>query len=294
MELNVFHPDVFAFWVATAIYALSTVFLIMGFLSKREKFASFGMILVWIGFFAQTFCISWPAITNQYTHICSFYKVLGSLVWMGMFVFLCVSLVKKEIIPAGLLILPISFVLMMLGGLIPGHPLGASPMYKGWKLWSHITAGGFNFGFALLAGGTGFLYLIKEKVKGKTGYPYDQLPDLEVLDRLNYRFVQTAFILATIMVSMGSLYAYLKFGIVRKTIVLGALVWGFWSIYAIVLGLRRFAHWRGRKPAIYSLIALLLVMIFMFYAAPFRENSYHSGPFYVPYDLEKQKALRLP
>jgi len=293
MELNIFHPDVFAYWVATAIYGLSTVLIIMAFLLKKEKFSRLGMNIVWVGFIAHAFCVFWPAITNQYTHICSFYKVIGSIVWMGMFVFLCVSLVKKEVLPAALLVLPVSFALMILGGLIPGHPLGPSPIYKGWGLWGHITAGGFNFGFASLAAAMGLLYLIKD-AKGKTGYPYDQLSDLEVLDRLNYRFMLVAFILATIMVSMGSLYAYMKFGVVKKTLALAAIVWGFWSIYAVGLGLRWFFHWRGRKSALYSLVALLLVMIFMFYMAPFREKNYHGGPFFLPYDLEKQKEMRSP
>lgn len=292
MELNM-NPDVRVYWTATAIYGLAAVFYILAFLKKEEKFARLGMNFAWLGFIVHALGIFYPAITHKYTHICSFYKVIGGTVMMGMFVFLVASLVKKAVRPGGLLILPLSATLMVLGGLIPCHPLGPSPVYKGWQLWGHVTGGGFNFGFASLAAAMGLLYLLKE-AKGKTGYPYDQLPDLEVLDRLNYRFVLLAFTFATVMVCFGSLWAYMKFGMVKKTLTLASIVWGFWSIYAVWLGLRWFFHWQGRKLALYSPFALLLVFLFMFYMAPFREKNYHSGPFFPPYNLESDTKLNKP
>jgi ABC-type uncharacterized transport system permease subunit len=213
---------------------------------------------------------------------------MGGTVVIGMFVFLTMSVVKKEVKPAAILILPLFFGLMVLGGMIPCHPLGPSPVYKGWQLWGHVTGAGFNFGFASLAAAAGLLYLLK--ASGKTGYPYDQLPSTETLDRLNYRFVMVAFIFACAMVASASLWAYMKFGMVKKTMFLASIVWGFWSIYAVPLGLRWFLHWQGRKLAYYSPIALLLVMSVMFYMAPFGEKNYHSGPFFYPYKLDSMNT----
>lgn len=280
------NPDVRVYWTATALYGLAALFYILAFIRKKEKFADLGMNFVWVGFIVHALGTFYPAITHKYTHICSFYKVIGGTIVMGMFVFLAASLAKKAIKPAGLLIMPISFGLMVLGGLMPCHPLGPSPVYKGWQLWGHVTGAGFNFGFALLAAAMGVLYLLKE-AKGKTGYPYDQLPDLEVLDRLNYRFVLVAFIFASTMVCFGSLWSFMKFGMVKKTLMLAGIVWGFWSIYAFALASRWFFHWQGRRLALYSPFALLLVFLFLFYMAPFREKNYHSGPFFSPYNLQE-------
>ena len=280
----------FFYWTATVIYGLAAILQIMGFLLKKEKFAGLGMKLVWLGIFAHTLNISinisMPVIEQKYAD--SFYKVIGSTVWMGMVLFLVSSLVTKAVRPAGLLILPVSAALMVLGGVIPCHPLGPSPVFKGWQMWGHVIGGGFNYGFALLAAAMGLLYLLKE-AKGKTGYPYDQLPDLEVLDRLNYRFVLAAFILATIMLHFAVLWAYMRaqmtFTTVRTGISIAVLVWGYWMIYAVWLGLRWGFGWRGRRLAWYSPFALILVMVFMFYMAPFREKNYHSGPFSPPYTV---------
>lgn len=290
MEINM-NPDVRVYWTATVIYGLAAILYILSFVKKKEKFAGWAINFAWLGFIIHALGVFYPAITHKYTHICSFYKVIGGTVMMGMFVFLTASLVKKEIRPGALLILPLFFGLMVLGGVMPCHPLGPSPVYKGWQLWGHVSGAGFNFGFASLAAAVGLLYLLK--AKGKTGYPYDQLPDLEVLDRLNYRFVLVAFGLASVMVCFGSLWAYMKFGMVKKTLFLAGIVWGFWSIYAVSLGLRWFLHWRGRKLALYSPLALILVMLFMFYMAPFREKNYHSGPFFPPYNLESKNTTEI-
>jgi ABC-type uncharacterized transport system permease subunit len=204
---------------------------------------------------------------------------------MGMMTFVGASLAYKGVRPMGVLMLPVSFGLMVLGGILPCHPLGPSPVFKDWELWGHVIGGGFTYGFAFLAAAMGLFYLLK--AKGKTGYPYDQLPDLEVLDRLNYRFVLVSFILATIMVHFAFLWAHTKLPadfVARAGNSIILLVWGYWMVYAVWLGLRWGLRWKGKKLAVYSPIALILVMVFTFYVAPFREKGYHTGPFFPPYN----------
>ncbi len=283
MELNM-NPDVRVYWTATVIYGIAALLFILSFVQKKENFSGLARKFAWVGLIIHSIGTFYPAITHKYTHICSFYKVMGGTTMIGMFVFLTMSEVKKELKSSALLIMPLFFGLMVLGGLIPCHPLGPSPVYKGWQLWGHVTGAGFNFGFASLAAAAGLLYLIKEK--GKTGYPYDQMPSLETLDRWNYRFVMVAFIFACAMVASASLWAIMKFGMVKKTAFLASIVWGFWSIYAVALGARWFLHWQGRKLAFYSQAALILVMSIMFYMAPFGEKNYHSGPFFYPYKMD--------
>ncbi len=287
MEINM-NPDIRVYWTAAVIYGLAALLYILSFVQRKENFARLAMKFVWAGFVVHALGTFYPAITHKYTHICSIYKVMGGTVVIGMFVFLTISTVIKEVKPAALLVLPLFFGLMIVGGVLPCHPLGPSPVYKGWQLWGHVTGAGFNFGFASLAAGMGILYLLK--ARGYKGYPYDQLPSLETLDRFNYRFVLVAFFFACTMVAFGSTWAYMKFGMVKKTMYLAAMVWGFWSIYAASLGMRWFLHWEGKKLAVYSPIALVLVMSAMFYMVPFGEKNYHSGPFFYPYNMESKST----
>lgn len=211
--------------------------------------------------------------------------MVGGTTWMGMMTFVGASLVYRAVRPVGVLILPVSFGLMVLGGMLPCHPLGPSPVFKGWQLWFHVLGGGFSYGFALLAATLGLFYYLK--AKGKTGYPYDQLPDLEVLDRLNYRFSLVAFVLATIMIHFAVLWVHMKLPgdyIAKAGNSISVLVWGYWMIFAVWVGMRWGLHWRGKKLALYSPIALILAMLCLFYFAPFKEKGYHTGPFFPPYN----------
>lgn len=287
MEINM-NPDVRVYWSATMIYGIAALLYVLSFIRQKERLASLGMKLAWVGFVVHAAGTFYPAVTHQYTHICSIYKVMGGTVVIGMFVFLSMTIMKKEIIPAAVLVLPLFFGLMVTGGLLPCHPLGPSPVYKGWQLWGHVTGAGFNFGFAALAAAVGLLYLLK--AKGGTGYPYDRLPSLEVLDRFNYRFVMVAFIFACCMMASASLWAIMKFGMVKKTMFLAFMFWGFWSLYALPLGMRWFLKWNGKRLAYYSPVALVLVMSALFYMVPFGEKNYHSGPFFYPYNMESKSS----
>jgi ABC-type uncharacterized transport system permease subunit len=212
---------------------------------------------------------------------------------MAMVAYVGASLAYKPIKPVAVLVLPVSFVLMTVGGILPCHPLGPSPVFKGWQLWGHVLGGGFSLGFGLLAACMGLFYILK--AKGKTGYPYDQLPDLEILDRLNYRFVLASFLFATIMVHFAVLWAHLnlpKEFMDKAGSSIMILVSAYWMIYVGWLALRWGLRWRGKKLALYSAVAIVLVMVCTLYVAPFKERSYHTGPFFPPYENPSEDMKR--
>jgi len=204
---------------------------------------------------------------------------------MGMIAFVGATLAYKAVRPAATLILPVSFGLMVVGGILPCHPLGPSPVFKGWQLWLHVIGGGFTYGFALLSASMALFYM--RKAKGKTGYPYDELPGLEVLEQMRDRFFLVAAALSTIMIHFAVLWAYTKLPaefVARAGNSIKIVAWSYWMVFAIWIGLRYGLKLKGRKIAWYAPVALALVMLFTFYVAPFREISYHTGPFFPPYD----------
>ncbi len=175
--------------------------------------------------------------------------------------------------------------MMVVGGILPCHPLGPSPVFRGWQLWLHVIGGGFAYGFVLLAAALAVFYL--QKAKGKTGYPYNELPDLEALEQLKDRFFLAAVALSTIMIHFAILWVHMKLPaefVARAGNSITILVWSYWMVFAIWLGLRYGLKLKGRTLAWYAPAALVLVMVFTFYIAPFREVSYHTGPFFPPYD----------
>ena len=108
MDINM-NPDVRVYWIATIIYGVAALLYILSFVQKKENFSGLAMKFAWTGLIVHVLGTFYPAITHKYTHICSFYKVMGGTTMIGMFVFLTMSAVKKEIKPAALLILPLFF-----------------------------------------------------------------------------------------------------------------------------------------------------------------------------------------
>lgn len=284
------------FWFATILYGLSAFFYIWSFISKKEEFIRWGTLLTGVGFLTQTVSLGWywielgGQVSTLYTY--TVISRISGTTWMGVLVFLLAQLFAKPVRPAGLLIMPIILPLLIWAG-ISGKEIGTiSSLLATWWFWVHIGSGGLAFGFVLIAGAMGLLYLLSPssfsspprgegQVEGvglinQTPTIPEKLPELKVLDNLNYRFVALGFVMLTIMIISGSLWANQVHG----------RYWGWdpievqslisWLICAIWLHLRLTFGWRGRKLAWYSLFALIVIGINLA-GIPFIEKAFHSG-----------------
>ena len=277
------------FWIATGIYGVSAFLYILSFIFKKERFIRYGSFLVGLGFLTQTVSLAWcwAEIGIQVSTLHTYELVirLNGTTWAGVFIFLLAQLFTKQLKPAGILIMPITVLLLFWAG-ISFREIGTIPaVLTTWWFWVHMSSGGFAYAFVLIAGATGLLYLLKDKYKlqitprpsrGGNDKFYENLPDLKVLDDLMYRFVALGFVTLTIMIISGSLWANQVHG----------RYWGWdpvevqslisWLVYAIWLHLRLTRGWRGRKLAWYSLFALIAIGINLT-GVPFVEKVFHSG-----------------
>ena len=121
------------------------------------------------------------------------------------------------------------------------------------------------------------MYLIQERqIKNKRfGSLYSRLPSLETLDTINHYSLMYGFLFLTIGMVTGAIYAQT---------VLGSYwqwdpkeVWSLitWLVYAALLHARVTIGWRGRRAAIMSIIAFL-ILIFTFIGASLWLSDYHS------------------
>jgi pimeloyl-ACP methyl ester carboxylesterase len=121
------------------------------------------------------------------------------------------------------------------------------------------------------------MYLMQERqIKNKRfGSLYSRLPSLETLDTINHYSLMYGFPFLTIGMVTGAIYAQT---------VLGSYwqwdpkeVWSLitWLFYAALLHARVAMGWRGRRAAIMSIIAFL-ILIFSFIGASLWLSDYHS------------------
>jgi len=113
---------------------------------------------------------------------------------------------------------------------------------------------------------SGLLYLIQDNnLKRKHwGSVSSRLPDLSILDRINYKSIGLGFPMLTLAIIIGYLWAkeargfYLEWN-PRE---ISALV--LWLLYAIILHVRLSSRLRGRKVALLSMLAFFLIVFTLF------------------------------
>jgi cytochrome c-type biogenesis protein CcsB len=261
------------FWGAVALYGLSAFSHIFGLIAKAERLFHVGLLAAAIGWVPHTLSIAvrWTGGANPFITT-SESLTLG--MWVSVLLFLAVRLSNRRVGALGVLVMPVAFVLMGWAGTLRTAPSPELvPSLQSAWLWVHIVGASVGFSSVLIAAGLGLLYLLKEKRQGGL---YDRLPEPAALDGLGYRFVVGGFTMYGLMIVSGAFWAnqvkgsYWNWDPVE--------VWSLvsWLVYGIYLHLRSTFGWRGRRLAIYSLAAVV-VMIVSYWGIPFSVETFHSG-----------------
>jgi cytochrome c-type biogenesis protein CcsB len=133
---------------------------------------------------------------------------------------------------------------------------------KGFWFYCHIILI-FTGDAALgLACGAGILYLIQEKgIKGKApGFFFKRLPSLDFLDFVSHACITTGFFLLTLGLVTGFVYAKFLWGRFWGWDFKEVFSMGAWLVYAVLLHLRLYAGWRGRKSAIMTIVGFGIIV----------------------------------
>ncbi|MBJ6802478.1 cytochrome c biogenesis protein CcsA [Geomonas propionica] len=264
------------FWTAVGLYGLSTFCYIFGFIANYDKLFRAGLFSALAGFFPHVVAIAmrWSASGAGVTPFISISESLSLGVFMTVLIFLISEFTLKKVLPLGVLVMPVAFVLLGWAGTLLKEVAAtiAPALQSGW-IWVHITGATIGFASVLLASGMGFLYLYKERNDAGLAV---KLPELGTLDTLSYRFVAGGFIMYGLMIISGAYWSntvkgnYWNWDPVE--------VWSLisWLIYGIYLHLRVTFGWRGTRLAWYSLIAVV-VMIVSYWGIPFGVETFHAG-----------------
>lgn len=262
------------FWTAVALYGLSTVAYIFGVISRSEKLLGAGLVAAAAGFLPHVVSIGVRWVAQGVNPFITIAESLTLGVGVSMLLFLSVQLATKQVRLLGVLVAPVAFALMGWAGTLRQGPSSELvPALQSAWIWIHIVGASTGFGAVLIAAGLGLLFLLKERRQGGI---YDRLPDARTLDELSYRFVVGGFTLYGVMIVSGAFWADQVKGIFWNWDPVE--VWSLisWLIYGIYLHLRVTMGWRGQRLAIYSLVAVV-AMIVSYWGIPFSIETFHSG-----------------
>lgn len=166
----------------------------------------------------------------------------------------------------GSFIMPVVFILMLSSSVLPRAIKPLSPVLQSYWFGIHTVLAFTGDAAFALAFGIGIMYLVQEHhVKSKhLGGLFQRLPSLQMLDEINYRLITTGWMLLTLAIITGVIWAESAWG--RYWRWDPKEVWSLitWFIYAAVLHVRLIAGWRGRRAAILSVIGFFAVLFTFF------------------------------
>lgn len=265
-----------SFWAAVVLYVISSVIYLYGLIFRSDRALPIATYVATVGWVLHTVAGIARWIQAGYPPIVSSYETLSIVAWIAILAFLVLQwrFVKTRVL--GVVVLPISFLMMGLGRL-PSQPIEPlSPALKSVWLIIHALFAELGHGSFIIATACAVLFLLKERQsdRGETSSFYERLPSLDILDDLSYRFIAIGFVLHAIMIISGSIWANQAWG----------RYWGWdpvetwslvtWLLYGVYLHLRLFRGWAGKRAA-WLAIGAFISVIFTFWGVGYVTPSIH-------------------
>ena len=262
--------------VTTLIYLLASILYLVAMVGKRQQAGRIGRWMLLVGVILHATCFGVRHSTAGGPPVTSLHESLAFFAWCLVLLFLLLDL-RFRLSVMGAFAAPLAFLLMVASALSPDVVVQLNPVLKSWLFPVHIVFAFLGNAAFALSFGAGVMYLIQNqmlKSKRFTGI-YQLLPSLDVLDKVNYTCLSVGFPLMTLGIISGAFWANTAWGTYwswdpKET---WALIT--WFLYAALLHGRMTIGWRGRKAAIFSIIAFMF-LLFTFLGVNLLLGGYHT------------------
>ncbi len=290
-----------AVWISEALYALATALLVLGFAFKRETWIRRSILAAAVGLLPHTLAIIVRWVQAGHAPYIQFYEVILSDTWFGVVMFLGLVWRYPRLRPAGLLALPLTFILLGIVVLSSTEIRSPPPTFHTYWLILHILFAKLTYGSYLVAADLGLLYLLKARYLRRQGVLikvnphlrevtpegltldaalgesfYRRLPGVARLDELSYRFSVAGFLFCGTMIAAGAVWANNAWGQYWSWDPVETWSLVTWLAYGVFLHLRLRRGWKGSRSAWYLLGALVLALA-SFFLMPYIMTSIHSA-----------------
>ncbi|WP_321369191.1 c-type cytochrome biogenesis protein CcsB [uncultured Desulfuromusa sp.] len=264
------------FGTTTLIYLLASVFYLVAMVGKRPQAGRIGRWLLLAGVIIHAACFGVRHSTAGGTPVTSLHESFAFFAWCLVLLFLLLDL-RFHLSVMGAFAAPLAFLLMIASALSPNVVVQLNPVLKSWLFPVHIIFAFLGNAAFSLSFGAGVMYLIQNRMLKSKRFNgiYKLLPSLDVLDKVNYTCLSVGFPLMTLGIISGAFWANTAWGTYwswdpKET---WALIT--WFLYAALLHGRLTIGWRGRKAAIFSIIAFMF-LLFTFLGVNLLLGGYHT------------------
>jgi cytochrome c-type biogenesis protein CcsB len=254
----------------TFVYLLSFLLYLVGMVRGKEGWRSFGSWVARIGFVLHTaaLVIRWKSSYDLgigHAPLANFYESLIFFAWAVLLLYLIIEW-RTASRSLGVFVIPVAFGLLAFASLSPSVSDRIQPLIPALQsnwLTIHVLTCFLGYASFAVAFGVGIMYLLKGRVRtgaAEEGKFLGLIPPLAVLDELLYQSVVLGFVLLSLGIMTGSVWAHYAWGSYwswdpKET-------WSLitWIVYAMMLHARSVRGWRGRRMAWMALLGFASVL----------------------------------
>jgi len=250
------------FKAALAAYLISTLGYITSLLIRRILIAKAS---TWILLTAFVLHAAFYLVQFIQTHTLPFsqtHQTFSFFAWILSGIYLILQLNTKTRM-LGALVSPVALLLMITASAGLEGPVTIPEVMKGNLVAMHILLAMAGEALFALASFAGAMYLIQNRlIKRKSiGSLSRFLPSLKDLDRINHIGLFWGFPLLTLGILSGSIWARTVWGAHWQWDPKQTWTLTTWLLYALLLHQRLAIGWKGRRAALFSLLAFLILLI---------------------------------
>ena len=242
------------FFGSLILYFVASMLQFVGTSMKKAALQKAARILLAAGFAAHTVYSAWRGITAGRLPLANQFEFASGFAWacVVMAFVLYFRLRQEWVMTAGM---PTAFLVLSYAAFQPMEIKDIMPALRSTWFALHIGSAAFSYASFAIAGALGIYYLIQVK-KGRD----EADARLQQIDYLEYRMVCLGFLLLTVVIFSGAIWAEQAWSSwwswdPKET---WALIT--WIFYAIYLHQRLRRKWQGTRTAWLAIIALILVI----------------------------------
>ena len=256
----------------TFIYFLAFLVYLAGMVMNRAFLSRLGTYLSLLGFSAQTLAIILRWVESYemgvgHAPFSNLYESLIFFAWTLMFLYLILEWRTKNR-TIGAFVTPLAFLAMAYASFSPNISSHIQPLIPALKsnwLISHVITCFFGYAAFAISFGVSIMYLLKRlDTEDKNNLFLKLIPSTTILDDLNYQMIVIGFLMLTLGIITGSVWAHSAWGTYwswdpKET-------WSLitWLVYASVIHTRLVKGWTGKKIAILSIVGFACVLFTYF------------------------------
>lgn len=246
------------FYISLALYLISTVLYFVFIINKNEKAGEIGSKVVRIAFVLHTLALIFRSIGANRLPLSNQYEFATSFAW-AIALFFIMFEKRLNFRALGTFVVPIIFLIIGYAAMQNKDVRPLMPALQSYWLVIHVIIAIFSYGAFAVSTGISIMYLLKGKFTDDDFFK-KHIPSYEKLDVLSYRFVALGFLLLTLVIITGAIWAEVAWGRYwnwdpKET---WALIT--WIIYAIYLHLRISRGWKGKSTATFSIVGFICVL----------------------------------